>query len=62
MVLGENSLQEYLVNATVPQCSIFGPIIFLLYIKGLCCVFFYDIAIRTNDTSHYSKCDQVSDL
>ena len=27
-VLEWNSLQEYVVNATVPQCSIFGPIFF----------------------------------
>ena len=62
VILGENSMQQYLVSATVPQRSIFGPTILLLYINDLPNVLICDIAIYVNVTSHYSKCDQASDL
>ena len=38
-----------------------GPTLFLLYINGLPDVI-CNIAIYTNDTPLYSKCDQASDL
>ena len=61
MVLDGNSFQEFLVNAAVPQCSNFGPTLFLLYIDdldGVIC----DIAIYAVDTTHYYTCDQASRL
>ena len=56
------SSQEYPVNAGVPQGSIFGPTLFLLYIKDLPDDVIWNIAIYADDTTLYSKCDQASDL
>ena len=61
VVLDRKSSQEYLVNAGVPQGSILGPTLFLLYINNLpddiCNIF-----INADDATLYSKCDQASDL
>ena len=62
MVLDGKSSQEYPVNAGVPQGSILGPTPFLLYINELLDNVICDIAIYADDTTLYSKCDQVSDL
>ena len=64
MVLVGKSSQEYPVNAEVPQGSILGPTLFLLYIIDLPdgVIYIYDIAIYSDDTTLYSKCDQASDL
>ena len=51
MDLDEKFSQEYLVNAAVPQISILGFTLFLLY-----------TAIYADDTTVYSKCYQASDL
>ena len=56
------SLQEYPVNVRVPQGSILGPTLFLLYINDLSNDVICDIAIYTDDTTLYSKCDWASDL
>ena len=61
MVLGGKSSQEYPVNAGVPQGSILGPTLFLIYINDLPDVI-CDIAIYVDYTTLYSKCDWASDL
>ena len=53
VVLDGTSLKEYVVNATVPQGSIFGPTLFELYINDLPNDVF-DIAIYVDETIHYS--------
>ena len=62
VVLDGKSSQEYLVNAGVPQGSILGPTLFLLYINDLPDDVICNIVVYTNDTTLYSKCDQASDL
>ena len=62
MVLGGKSSQEYQVNAGVPQGSILGLTLSLLYIDELLDDAIWDIAIYADDTTLYSKCDQASDL
>ena len=62
MVLNGKSSQEYPLNGGVPQGSLLGPKLFLLYINDLPDDVFCNIAIYADDTTLYSKCDQASDL
>ena len=61
VVLDGKSSQDYPVNAGIPQGSILGPAPFLLYINDLPDDVICNIAIYTDDTSLYSKCNQASD-
>ena len=62
MVLDGKSSQEYPVNAGVPEGSILGPTLFLLYINVFPDDVICNIVIHADDTTLYSKCDQASDL
>ena len=62
VVLDVKSSQEHPVNARVPQGSILGPTLFLLYINDLCDDVIQNFVIEADDTTLYSHCDQASDL
>ena len=62
VVLNGKSSQECPVNAGVPKVSILGATLFLLYINDLPDCVICNIDIYADDTTLYSKCDQVSDL
>ena len=53
VVLDGKSSQEYLVNAGVPQDSILGATLFLLYINDFPDDVACDIVLYAHDTTHY---------
>ena len=62
VVLDGTSSQEYLVNAGVPQGSILAHTLYFLYTNDSPDDVICNIVINADDTTHYSKCDQTSDL
>ena len=62
MVLDGKSSQEYPVNAGVPQGSILGPTLFLLYINDLSDDVICDVTIYADRSTLNSKYDEASDL
>ena len=62
VVVDGKSSQEYRVNAGVPQGTILGPTLYLLYIHDLPDDVICDIAVYADDTTIYSKFDQASDV
>ena len=60
MVLDRKSSEKYPVNVGVPQGSILGPTLFLLYINDL--PGDINMAIYADDTTLYFKYGQASDL
>ena len=63
MALDGKSSHEYAVNAGVPQGSILGPTLLLLYINDLPDNVICNIVTYADDTTlYYNKCDQASDL
>ena len=62
VVLDGKSSQEYLVNVGVPQGSILGLTLSLMYSNDLPHDIICNIAIYDDDTTLYSKCDQASHL
>ena len=62
VVLDGEFSQEYRVNAGFSQGSILGPTLFILYTNDHPDDVICNITIYADDTTHYSKCHQASDV
>ena len=60
--MDRKSWEEYPVNAEIPQGSVLGFTVFLIYINHFHGDVICNSAIFADDTTLYSKCDQASDL
>ena len=61
MVLYGKSSQKYPTNVGVPNGSILGPTLFLLYINDFNDDVICNIAFHADDATLYSKCGQAYD-
>ena len=62
VVLDSKLSPEFAINAGVPQGSILGPILFLLFINDLPDIVLSKIAIYADDTTLYCSCDKASGM
>ena len=53
---------EFTINAGIPQGSILGPTLFLLFINDLPDIVLLKFAIYVDDITLYSSCDKASDM
>ena len=60
--MSDSGWKAFTVYAGVPQGSILGPTLFLLYINDLPDDVMCNIGICADDTTLYSNCDLASDL